>query len=80
MAWHLTAPGAVVHLNISSELESEIGTRGRLHVLALAWDDTGTEPRSPREVPSNLRYLAWGQGMAHPVWLEPQQVVSLGLG
>jgi hypothetical protein len=79
MAWHLTAPAAALHVNVSSEVEGRLGTRGRLHVLALAWDDAGT-PRSPREAPTDLRYLVFGQGMAHPAWLEPRDAVSAGLG
>ena len=80
MAWHFTTPGAAIHLNVSSEVEARLGARGRLHVLALAWDDAGGEPRTPRDVPTALRYLVWGQGMAHPTWVEPRESISVGLG
>ncbi len=39
MAWHLSAPGTTMHVNVSADIEARLGTRGRLHLIALAWDD-----------------------------------------
>jgi hypothetical protein len=80
MAWHFTAPGAAIHLNVSAEIEVRLGARGRLHVLALAWDDAAGDPRSSDDPPAGLRYLVWGQGMAQPAWVEPPEAISVGLG
>jgi hypothetical protein len=76
MAWHFTAPTAAMHVNVGTEVEARLGTRGRLHVIALAWDDAAS-PRPAGEPQADLRYRVFGQGMGHPAWLEPPEAISV---